>query len=121
MIVFKGSVKVGSDDSVPYEPFHTLVLSANKNETGVELTATEDNTEFILIAGEPLDQTVFQYGPFVMTSREEIQKTLLDCRFSCLKALRAYENDLLSRSIRQERLREGARLEKRDRWPVRCR
>lgn len=32
-------------------------------------------------AGEPLDQTVFQYGPFVMTSREEIQQTLIDCNY----------------------------------------
>jgi len=31
------------------------------------------------IAGEPLDQTVFQYGPFVMTNQEEIQRTLMDC------------------------------------------
>jgi hypothetical protein len=34
------------------------------------------------IAGEPLEQTVYQYGPFVMTSREEIQKTLIDCKSS---------------------------------------
>ena len=33
------------------------------------------------VAGEPLDQTVFQYGPFVMTSREEIQQTLIDCKY----------------------------------------
>lgn len=33
------------------------------------------------IAGEPLDQTVFQYGPFVMTNRQEIQDTLMDCKF----------------------------------------
>ncbi|KAI5122940.1 hypothetical protein M0805_006822 [Coniferiporia weirii] len=74
----KGSVKVGSDDSVSYGPFYTVVLSANKNETGVQLTAIEDNTELVLISGEPLDQTVFQYGPFVMTSREEVQQTLMD-------------------------------------------
>ena len=30
-------------------------------------------------AGEPLDQPVFQYGPFVMTNRDEIQKTIMDC------------------------------------------
>jgi len=73
----KGSVSLGSD-TLPHEAFHTLVLSAAENETGVSLTAAESNTEFILVAGEPLDQTVFQYGPFVMTNREEIQKTLID-------------------------------------------
>ncbi|KAH8117550.1 pirin domain-containing protein [Phellopilus nigrolimitatus] len=79
--IMKGSVKVGTKD-LPHESFHTLVLSANDNETGVQLTATEDNTEFILIAGEPLDQKVFQYGPFVMTSPEEVQKTLMDYQFA---------------------------------------
>jgi hypothetical protein len=37
------------------------------------------------IAGEPLNQTVFQYGPFVMTTREEIQKTLLDCEIFSIR------------------------------------
>lgn len=32
------------------------------------------------ISGEPLDQTVYQLGPFVMTTREEIEKTILDYR-----------------------------------------
>lgn len=32
------------------------------------------------ISGEPLDQTVYQYGPFVMTTRNEIEKTLTDYR-----------------------------------------
>jgi redox-sensitive bicupin YhaK (pirin superfamily) len=34
------------------------------------------------IAGEPLDQTVVQYGPFVMTTKEEVQDTLRDCEQS---------------------------------------
>ncbi|KII88579.1 hypothetical protein PLICRDRAFT_111207 [Plicaturopsis crispa FD-325 SS-3] len=75
--VINGSISVGSD-TLPQEKFNTLVLSANANETGVSVTATEDDTHFILVAGEPLDQTVFQYGPFVMTTREEVQKTLID-------------------------------------------
>ncbi|EKM55411.1 uncharacterized protein PHACADRAFT_143719 [Phanerochaete carnosa HHB-10118-sp] len=73
----KGSVVVG-DDEKAHEPYHTLVLSADSDETGIKLTATQDRTEFVLISGQPLDQPVFQYGPFVMTNREEIQKTLTD-------------------------------------------
>jgi redox-sensitive bicupin YhaK (pirin superfamily) len=44
------------------------------------VTAVEKETELLLIAGEPLDQTVFQYGPFVMTTRQEIMNTLEDCK-----------------------------------------
>lgn len=54
------------------------MLSAASGENGTELTATEDNTEFVVVAGEPLDQPVVQCGPFVMTSREEIQNTIVD-------------------------------------------
>ncbi|TFK42628.1 RmlC-like cupin domain-containing protein [Crucibulum laeve] len=75
--VLKGSIAVGTGD-LPHAAFHTLVLSSEKNKTGVTVTAVEPGTEFVLIAGEPLEQTVVQYGPFVMTTREEIQKTLMD-------------------------------------------
>ena len=46
----KGSVKVGSEEALPYEAFNTLVLSSGGNETGASLTASEDNTEFILVS-----------------------------------------------------------------------
>lgn len=35
---------------MPNEAFHTVVLSANDNETGVSVTAAEDNTEIILVS-----------------------------------------------------------------------
>ncbi|PSS06886.1 hypothetical protein PHLCEN_2v3514 [Hermanssonia centrifuga] len=75
--ILKGSLIVG-DQPIAHEAFHTLVLSADSKETGVKLTAGEEHTELVLIAGEPLDQPVVQYGPFVMTNRQEIQQTLLD-------------------------------------------
>lgn len=77
--IWKGGVSVGESGPVN-DAFHTLVLSNNDGEAGVQLTAASDDTQFVLIAGEPLDQTVFQYGPFVMTNQEEIQKTLMDYR-----------------------------------------
>ncbi|KAI0695929.1 RmlC-like cupin domain-containing protein [Cytidiella melzeri] len=75
--LWKGSLIVG-EDTLAHETFNTLVLSADAGETGVKLTAVEDGTEFVLAAAEPLDQTIVQYGPFVMTTKEEIQKTLID-------------------------------------------
>lgn len=78
--ILKGKLTVGND-LVQHEAFHTLVFSNGTNETGISVTSVDDKTELILVAGEPLDQTVVQYGPFVMTSREEIQKTLIDYQF----------------------------------------
>jgi hypothetical protein len=55
------------------------VLSSASSENGVTITSTSPDARAVLIAGEPLDQPVVQHGPFVMTTREEIQQTFLDC------------------------------------------
>ena len=49
----KGGVIVG-DDEKAHEPFYTLVLSQDANETGVKLSAAEDGTEFVLVRGRPV-------------------------------------------------------------------
>ncbi|KIY50905.1 hypothetical protein FISHEDRAFT_64482 [Fistulina hepatica ATCC 64428] len=75
--IFKGSLMIGSDPTV-HNAHHTLVLSDGAEENGIAFTAASDNAEFIIVSGEPLDQPVVQYGPFVMTSKAEIQKTFID-------------------------------------------
>jgi redox-sensitive bicupin YhaK (pirin superfamily) len=37
-------------------------------------------TRALLIAGEPLGETIVQYGPFVMNSQQEIFKAISDFR-----------------------------------------
>ncbi|KAG7399164.1 hypothetical protein PHYBOEH_009624 [Phytophthora boehmeriae] len=50
-----------------------------KEGDGVLVTAAEsDSLEVVVVTGEPLNEPVFQYGPFVMSSREDIQMTLRD-------------------------------------------
>ena len=46
--VLSGKINVG-DASVTHDPFHTLVLSAGGEETGVSITAVEGNTDFVLV------------------------------------------------------------------------
>jgi len=74
LYTWKGSVTIGGE-AIPI--FNTAILSSDASQTGVSLSGVEE-TELVLIAGEPLDQTISQYGPFVMTTKEEIQSTLLD-------------------------------------------
>ena len=52
-----------------------VVLSAAGNEVTIE--AASDAT-FLLLSGEPLPEPVVGYGPFVMTSRQEIQTAIDD-------------------------------------------
>jgi redox-sensitive bicupin YhaK (pirin superfamily) len=53
-----------------------LVLFANDGER-LALSATED-AHVILLAGEPIDEPIVQYGPFVMNSVAEIKQAIDD-------------------------------------------
>jgi redox-sensitive bicupin YhaK (pirin superfamily) len=46
----------------------------------VKLIAGDDESEILLLQGRPIGQPVVQYGPFVMTSREEIAQTIAEFR-----------------------------------------
>lgn len=44
----------------------------------VEITASEKSARFILLAGQPLNEPVVQYGPFVMNTQAEIEQAIHD-------------------------------------------
>jgi quercetin 2,3-dioxygenase len=60
-------------------PYHTVVFKQDGDSitASVEEGASEP-ARFLLIAGQPLEQEVVQYGPFVTTSREEVMQALMD-------------------------------------------
>lgn len=61
------------------EAHHTVVLSQDPGQDHIELaTGSDEPAHFVLIAGRPLKESVVQYGPFVMTSQEEIRSTFED-------------------------------------------
>ena len=49
-------------------------------EGEVTIRATDGPARFLLLAARPLREPVVQYGPFVMTTREEIEQALADYR-----------------------------------------
>ncbi|KAG7378409.1 hypothetical protein PHYBOEH_000379 [Phytophthora boehmeriae] len=69
-----GSGKCAGEDVEAHE---AIVLE--KEGDGVHVTTeNEEGFEFIVISGQPLNEPVVQYGPFVMTSQSEIQQTIQD-------------------------------------------
>lgn len=55
---------------------HAVVLSLGDVVT--VRNASDKTLRFVLIGGQPLNEPVVQYGPFVMNTEEEIQKTIED-------------------------------------------
>ncbi|MGH8959205.1 MAG: pirin family protein [Acidimicrobiia bacterium] len=62
---------------------HRIVLDTGAHlrpELTTTLTNHGDPAEFLLLQGQPIDAPVFQIGPFVMNTPEEITQALLDYR-----------------------------------------
>ena len=71
-VVAEGRVSAGSIVASAGE----LVLFANDGER-LTLTA-EEGSHLVLLAGEPIDEPIVQYGPFVMNTFDEIRQAMVD-------------------------------------------
>ena len=40
--------------------------------------SSDDKARFLLIGGKPINEPIFQYGPFVMNNKQEILKAMED-------------------------------------------
>lgn len=56
-----------------------MAIFANDGGSSVRVEAAEDS-RLILVAGQPLNEVIAQYGPFVMNTAEQIEQTLRDYR-----------------------------------------
>ena len=72
-----------ADDALPT---HALAKLSPGDEFSVRAT---EPLRFILVAGRPLREPIVQYGPFVMTSRDEIEQAFADYRDGKLVRKRA--------------------------------
>ncbi len=79
---YEGSGRIAGDAL----PTHALAMLSPGEEFTVEAT---DALRCILVAGRPLREPIVQYGPFVMTSREEIEQAFADYRDGKLVRKRA--------------------------------
>ncbi|KAK1418940.1 hypothetical protein QVD17_28093 [Tagetes erecta] len=77
--VIDGEGVFGSMGSSPVSAHHVLVLSH-----GDGLSVWNNGSKplrFVLIGGQPINEPVVQYGPFVMNTKAEIEQALQDYRY----------------------------------------
>ncbi|MCB1143100.1 MAG: pirin family protein [Leptospiraceae bacterium] len=72
---FKGSDLQIDGQSIP--PYHGIDLLSERE---VDLQNGEEETQILLLQGKPIAEPVYQYGPFVMNSEQEIQNAFSDFR-----------------------------------------
>lgn len=78
---YRGSVSVGGTEA----PDRHMAILANDGGDAVELAAREAS-RVLLIAGRPLNEPIAQYGPFVMSTGDEIRQTLVDYQRGAFEA-----------------------------------
>ena len=73
VVVLAGTVQINGDTVLRAAQMATLGTAGQ----GVTIEANND-AKVLLLAGEPIDEPVVGYGPFVMNTREEIVKAIED-------------------------------------------
>jgi redox-sensitive bicupin YhaK (pirin superfamily) len=75
ILVVEGSARFFDSETAATDSF---VLFANEGET-ISLEAMEDSV-LLLMSGQPIDEPLFAYGPFLMNTKEEVQQAYDDYR-----------------------------------------
>ncbi|KAK3898718.1 RmlC-like cupin domain-containing protein [Staphylotrichum tortipilum] len=78
--VLEGEVLIGEEGQQrTVQEFHNVVFGQEGQAVYLEVDAgAEKSARLVLVAGTPLDQKVVQYGPFVLTSQEEVYQAFMD-------------------------------------------
>ncbi|RVX66165.1 hypothetical protein B0A52_09894 [Exophiala mesophila] len=60
-------------------PYHNVVFNKEGDYVAVSVEeGASDPAHLILVAGQPLDQNIVQYGPFVTTTKEAVYQAMVD-------------------------------------------
>jgi redox-sensitive bicupin YhaK (pirin superfamily) len=70
VLVIEGNATINEETA----PEHSFVLFGNEGEE-IAITASEDTT-LLLLSGEPLNEPIASYGPFVMNTQAEIVQSI---------------------------------------------
>jgi len=75
--VFEGQGRFGNTESKEIERGNIVVFS---DKGSLLVKASNQGIRFLLLGAKPLNEPIFRSGPFVMNTREEIEKAYMDFR-----------------------------------------
>jgi hypothetical protein len=75
ILIIEGNVKVNDEQEIMKDSF---VVFGNHEGDTFTLEATTDNTIVLIMSGEPLNEPVAHYGPFVMNTQEQLVQAFQD-------------------------------------------
>jgi redox-sensitive bicupin YhaK (pirin superfamily) len=81
--VFGGAVEV---EGTRVDSERMAILTNDAAADGVRIRALDGATKVLLIAGQPLNEPIAQYGPFVMNTAQEIHQAMADFQRGVLAA-----------------------------------
>ncbi len=77
LYVYRGSLSISGTE---VRRQRMAILANTPGSDGIALQAGTEGARAVLIAGQPLNEPIAQYGPFVMNSNEEIFQAVEDFR-----------------------------------------
>lgn len=75
ILVIEGGVKVNNETELKKDSF---AMFENDTSDSFSLEAISYNTIVLIMSGEPLNEPIAHYGPFVMNTQEQITKAIED-------------------------------------------
>lgn len=73
ILVIEGEVKVNDQENVPTD--HLLLFTNEGEDFTIEAT---ENSVVLILSGEPLNEPIASYGPFVMNTQDQIREAFED-------------------------------------------
>jgi len=77
IVIYQGAAKV-QDNSKVLSSVSCAHFVITARDEQIKIETTSDNTRIVLLAGKPLNEPIANYGPFVLTTQDQLKQAFDD-------------------------------------------